>query len=283
VAVDEKIITTPSGDWFYREVHPPNPTDLPPVVFLHGLPSLGYSWSALLPDLASQGLQGIAPDWLGFGRSHKPQKRDFAYTPDAFIEALQGFLDTMELDRISLVVQGFLGSVGLQYALRHRDRIDRLAILNAPLSPEAKLPWKLKQMSFPLIGDMMTQDPLLIDRTLEAGSGFVIPDEDLDVYRRPWLKTSDSGRSLLYTLQNLQLKTAMSEISDGFASWSQPTLVMWGMVDPWLPPEPAQAFSQNLENGDFVSLPEAAHYPQEHWSEDVGKRLIPFLRKSSAT
>lgn len=282
MSVEEKIITTPSGDWFYREINPPNPSTVPPAVFLHGLPSLGYSWSALLPDLASQGVRGFAPDWLGFGRSHKPEKREFPYTPDAFIDALDGFLDTLELDRISLVVQGFLGSVGMQYALRHSDRVDRLAVLNAPLSPGVKLPWKLQQMTLPFVGDMMTQDPLLVDRTLESGSGFVIPDEDLDVYRRPWLKSSDAGRALLYTLKNLQLKTAMAEIASGFSQWKKPTLVVWGVADPWLETEPAQTFANGLENGRFIRLEEAAHYPQEHWSEDVGKALIPFLRRSSS-
>ncbi|MBO9999431.1 MAG: alpha/beta fold hydrolase [Cyanobacteria bacterium SID2] len=283
MAVEEKIITVGSWDWFYREANPVNPPDVPTAVFLHGIPSLGYSWSAIMPELASQGVRGVAPDWLGYGRSSKPEKREFAYTPDAFVEALGAFLDALELDRVSLVVQGFLGSVGLQYALRYPDRVDRIAVLNAPVSPDATLPWTFKQMSLPFVGDMMTQDPLLVDRTLEKGSGFVIPDEDLDVYRRPWLKSSDAGRALLYTLQNLQLKSAMAEIDNGFRQWTQPSLVVWGVLDPWLSVEPAKAFANELENGQFVRLEEAAHYPQEHWSEDVGKALIPFLRRSSTT
>ncbi|MGC9505934.1 alpha/beta fold hydrolase [Baaleninema sp.] len=281
MSVEQKTITVGAWDWFYREANPVNPPQVPTVVFLHGLPSLGYSWSALMPELAGQGLRSIAPDWLGFGRSSKPERREFPYTPDSFVAALDDFLETLELDRVSLVVQGFLGSVGLQYALRHSDRVDRVAVLNAPLSPEAKLPWMLKQMSLPFIGDMMTQDPLLVDRTLEKGSGFVIPDEDLDVYRRPWLKSSDSGRALLYTLKNLQLNQATAEIESGFRQWTKPGLVVWGKLDPWLSVEPAKAFADNLENGRFVSLDEAAHYPQEHWSEEVGKALIPFLRRRS--
>ena len=37
----------------------------------------------------------------------------------------------------------------------------------------------MQQMGLPFVGDMMTQDPLLVDRTLEAGSKFVVSDEDL--------------------------------------------------------------------------------------------------------
>ncbi|MFM7366852.1 MAG: hydrolase, partial [Sphaerospermopsis kisseleviana] len=102
--------------------------------------------------------------------------RDFAYTPDAFIKALDDFIQAIELERFSLVVQGFLGSVGLQYALKNPQKIANIAILNAPISTSAKLPWKIQQMGLPLAGEMMTQDPLLVDRTLEGGCRYRIED-----------------------------------------------------------------------------------------------------------
>ena len=51
-------------------------------------------------------------------------------------------------------------------------------------------------MGLPLAGEMMTQDPLLVDRTLEGGSRYVIAEEHLGVYRKPFLTASASGRSL---------------------------------------------------------------------------------------
>jgi pimeloyl-ACP methyl ester carboxylesterase len=279
VAIDEQIIQVGSLQWFYREAKPVNETEKPPVLLLHGIPSLSYSWTEVMPALAEQGFRSIAPDWIGFGRSSFPDRRDFAYTPDAFIDALAAFLKTLEIQQFYLVAQGFLGSVGLQYALRHPEQVERLAVLNAPVSLDAKLPWKIQQLGLPLVGDMMTQDPLLVDRTLEAGSRFVVSDEDLDVYRRPFLKSSDAGRSLLATVRNLQLKQAMAEIASGFSSWAQPTLIVWGMADPWLPFTQAETFAGTLQNAEIVKLEEGGHYPQEHWSVEVSNALIPFLRR----
>ncbi|WP_017718654.1 alpha/beta fold hydrolase [Kamptonema formosum] len=279
MAIDEQIIQVGSLQWFYREAKPVNETEQPPVLLLHGIPSLSYSWTEVMPALAEQGFRAIAPDWIGFGRSSFPDRRDFAYTPDAFIDALAAFLKTLEIQQFYLVAQGFLGSVGLQYALRHPEQVGRLAVLNAPVSPDAKLPWKIQQLGLPLVGDMMTQDPLLVDRTLEAGSRFVVSDEDLDVYRRPFLKSSDAGRSLLATVRNLQLKQAMAEISSGFSRWAQPTLIVWGMADPWLPFTQAETFAGIVQNAEIVKLEEAGHYPQEHWSVEVSNALIPFLRR----
>ncbi|MBW4579560.1 MAG: alpha/beta fold hydrolase [Tildeniella nuda ZEHNDER 1965/U140] len=268
--------------WFYREALPLNSSDRVPVVLLHGIPAQSYSWRKILPTLANQGFRAIAPDWIGSGFSAQPDRRDFAYTPEAFLEALEAFLQAMNIERFTLVVQGFLGSVGLQYALRHPEQIDRLAILNAPLTTAAKLPWKLRQLGIPLVGDMMTQDPLLVDRALEGAGGYRVEDADLDIYRRPFLRSSDAGRALLATIQNLQLQQVTAEIEAGFQQWKQPILVAWGMRDPWLRLDIAKQFTHALPDAELVELEEVGHYPQEDWHEKVSDALLPFLRRHHA-
>ncbi|NJM61588.1 MAG: alpha/beta fold hydrolase [Oscillatoriales cyanobacterium RU_3_3] len=279
MAIEEKTIQVGNLQWFYGEDNPVNETDKPPVLLLHGLPSQSFTWTAIMPDLAAQGFRSIAPDWIGYGRSAKPDKRDFAYTPDAFIDAFSALIEALEINRFYLIVQGFLASVGIQYALRNSDKIERLVIINTPISAEAKLPWKMQQLGLPFVGDMMTQDPLLVDRTLEGGSGYPISDEDLDVYRRPFLKSSDVGRSLMNTIRNIQLQQSMAEIEAGWKNWTHPTLLVWGLTDPWLSVEPAEKLAASLENAQLVKLEKAGHYPQEHWSEKVGEALVTFLRR----
>ncbi len=278
--VTENKIKVGSLDWFYRESMPRNETDLLPVVLLHGLPSHSYTWRQIMPALASQGTRAIAPDWVGFGFSSKPDKREFAYTPDTFIDALAQFLQALKLERFSLVVQGFLGSVGLQYALRHAEQIESLVILNTPLAASAKLPWQMQQWGLPLAGDMLTQDPLLVDRTLEGGSGYRISDRDLDTYRQPFLKSSAAGRSLMIAVRNLQLPAAMAEIETGFKQWQYPTAIIWGTTDPWLPLTMAQNFASAINHSKFIKL-EAGHYPQEHYYDQVLESLLPFVRRVS--
>lgn len=271
-----KRIEVGSLGWFYREAEPTNESSRTPVILLHGLVSQGYSWRNVLPGLAEQGFRAIAPDWIGCGYSSMPDRRDFAYTPDAFIAALEALIAQLGFEKVSIVAQGFLGSVGIQYALRHPEQVERLAIFNCPIAQSAKLPWKLQQMSIPLVGDMMTQDPLLVDRTLEGGGGYRIEDADLDVYRRPWLKTSDVGRSLLAILKNLQLQQATAEIEAGLSTWKNPLLIGWGMRDPWLSIDQAKSLK-----ADLIELDEVGHYPQEDWHEKVCEVLIPFLKRQA--
>jgi pimeloyl-ACP methyl ester carboxylesterase len=265
--------------WFYREATPIGDSARLPVLLLHGLVSQSYSWREVMPVLAEQGFRCIAPDWPGHGFSDKPDKRDFAYTPAAFVNALANFLDALDISQVHLVAQGFLGAVGIQYALQHPNRVDRLVIINAPISPEAKLPWKMRQFGIPLAGDMLTQDPLLVDRTLEGGGPYQIDDADLDVYRRPFLKSSDVGRALMTTVRRMDVLGVSQVIATSLQSWDHPTLLLWGLSDPWLPVGLAETCLKTLANGELKTLEEVGHYAQEDWAEKVATALSTFLRQ----
>jgi len=279
VKIEEKTIEIDGLKWFYRELEPLNPSDRPPVLLLHGLPSQSYSWTEVMPILAERGFRAIAPDWIGFGNSDQPSNSQFNYTPAAFLKALSGLIDAIDLDRFYLVVQGFLGSVGVQYALDNGDRVERLVMLNSPVLSSAQLPWKLRQLGLPFVGDMMTQDPLLVDRTLEGASGYGISEPDLDVYRKPFLTSSAAGRSLMTTIRRLDLKRTSAEIERGLREWEQPTLILWGLQDPWFSATDAEDLAKLLPNSERVNLPEAGHYAQEHWSEDVGEAIATFFKR----
>ena len=277
--IETKTIESKGQKWFYRYGQPRNENQETPVVLLHGLLAHSYCWRGLLEDITDAGFTVYAPDWLGEGYSGKPSPREFSYQPDAFISALERLFQDLNLSRFHLVVQGFIGSIGLQYAFRHPDTIDRLVILNTPLSSAARLPWLMRQWSFPLMGEMLTQDPLLVDRTLEKGSGYVISEENLGVYRQPFLKNSQAGRSLVATIKNLNLPKAMQEIEAGWKNWEQPTQILWGMADPWLSGTVPEAIAKEKKNIRFVKLEEAKHYPQEHWSEEISPIMLTFLRQ----
>jgi len=278
MSITEHKITVNSLEWFYRQAEPMGKSNLLPVLLLHGIVSQSYSWRNIIPALAAQGTKAIAPDWIGYGFSGKPEKQDFTYTPEAFIHALEDFIQAIDLPKFSLVVQGFLGSVGLQYALRHPEKIANIVILNTPIGTSAKLPWKIRQMGLPIAGEIITQDPLLVDRTLESGSCYRIEDKDLDIYRKPFLKTSASGRSLLSTIRNLQLDAVTKEIEMGFQKWQKPILVQWGTIDPWLSVELAESFAQSVPDVEIIKLNNVGHYPQEHYHEVILQDLLAFVR-----
>jgi pimeloyl-ACP methyl ester carboxylesterase len=277
VVVTENQIEVGKWQWFYRQTE--IESNKLPVVFLHGVPTHSYTWRGIMANLAEKGFNSIALDWLGCGSSSKPDKRDFAYTPDAYIAALNESIAALNLTKFYLVVQGFLGSVGIQYALRNPDTIEKLVILNAPITTNAKLPWKMQQWGIPFVGDMLTQDPLQVDKTLEGGSGFVIEEKALDIHRQPFLTTSSVGRSLMVIIKNLQLTEATTEITQGLKTTTIPTLILWGEADPWLEVSEVKTLAKTNSAIALTELAEAKHYPQEHWSEEISKEIVQFFRR----
>ncbi|NEQ46742.1 MAG: alpha/beta fold hydrolase [Leptolyngbya sp. SIOISBB] len=268
-------------DWFYRDEQPTQEgSDRLPVLLLHGLVSQSYSWRDVMPKLTEQGFRAIAPDWIGHGFSCFPEKRDFAYTADAFVTELGNFLTALEIEKVHLVAQGFMGMYGILFALRQPERVERLVIINAPLAPEVKLPGAVRRMTWPLAGEMMTQDPLLVDRTLEGGGPYQIDDTDLDIYRKPFLTTSSAGRSLLFTLRSFKLAAMAQEIADKLPQWPHMTQLIWGTADPWVPVARAESWVDMLALGELSKLDEVGHYAQEDWADKVSEVLVPFLRRA---
>ena len=281
MALQEQTLAVESLQWFYREAIPSSPKESAlPVVCLHGLVSQSYGWRQVLPAIADLGFRAIAPDWIGAGFSSKPERREFAYSPTAFVSALEAWREAMGIDRLHLVVQGYLGAAGLLWAAQHPDRVERIAIVNAPFYAGASVPWKIKQLGLPLAGEMLCQDPLTVDRVLEGGGGYQVEDADLDVYRKPYLTSSAAGRALLATVRQLNQAEVSEQVAIALAKRAAPILVAWGDRDPWLPVDAAEAGAAKLPSAEFVRFEETGHYPQEDWPEKLTQALSLFLRRA---
>ena len=119
----------------------------PPVLYLHGVPNTGGQWTALLERTG-----GVAPDLPGFGRSGKRGDGDFTMT--GLGRWLDGFLDLAGLDRVRLVVHDW-GAVGLLWAMRNPERVERLVIVDAvPFLPGYRWHAVARAWRTPLLGEV---------------------------------------------------------------------------------------------------------------------------------
>ena len=120
---------------------------------------------------------------------------------------------------------------------------------------------------------------MLVDRTIEKGSGFVVVDQDLDILRKPFLQSSAVGRSLMTILKKLDLDGTTKEIEAGLSQWSIPTLIIWGAADKWLSTDDVKKLANNNPQIALIELAEAKHYPQEHWASDISQEIVQFFRR----
>jgi 2-hydroxymuconate-semialdehyde hydrolase len=110
------------------------------VVFIHGSGpgvSAWSNWRTVLPALSGR-FRVVAPDILGFGYTERPP--GVTYGPQAWLAHLVGFLDALDLRKVSVVGNSFGGALALQLAAFAPERIDRLVLMGSVGVPFAITP-----------------------------------------------------------------------------------------------------------------------------------------------
>jgi len=96
---------------------------------LHGNPSWSYIYRKMIPVFLASGARVVAPDLLGFGRSDKPlHEADHSF--DFHRTCLLGFVEALDLRRVTLVVQDWGGLFGLTLPMAAPERFERLLLMN---------------------------------------------------------------------------------------------------------------------------------------------------------
>jgi pimeloyl-ACP methyl ester carboxylesterase len=98
------------------------------VVFLHGIPTWGYLWRGVAPELEDE-FRTVVPDLVGYGNSS--QAEGFDRSIRAQEQALADLLDDLGLDSVHLVAHDIGGGVALRLAAHQPERVDTLVLSNA--------------------------------------------------------------------------------------------------------------------------------------------------------
>jgi pimeloyl-ACP methyl ester carboxylesterase len=104
------------------------PADGPPVVMLHGWGASLYTFRHGFDLLAQRGFRVHAVDLRGFGLSARPSHAG-AYSLAAYTGDLETVLETLGLERASLVGHSMGGGLALRYTLARPDRVRALALI----------------------------------------------------------------------------------------------------------------------------------------------------------
>lgn len=256
----------------------------PSVLLVHGFPSQSYSFRKVIPLLSSD-FHVVAFDWLGFGFSDKPQVNyGFNYTMEEYINALECLVGSLGLQRTSIVTQGFAAPVVLEFARRNEEKIERLVLLNPPVTDQhTKLPSALSVFTNFLLGEIFAQDPLKAgENPLNECGPYVLDEVDAMVYRRPYLTSGSAGFALQAVSKALKkelkglISTSRQTLSE--PKWSKRTSILWGLKDRWLEFKGVKDFTRSV-GLRLVELQEVGHHAQEDFPEEVGAAIRTALKQ----
>lgn len=251
-----------------------------PVVLFHGEPTWCFLHRRVAAALVAAGYRVVAPDYPGFGRSDKPVDPAF-YTYDRHTAAAAAIVEHLGLEGATAVVQDWGGPIGLRLAMDRAKRFTRLAVLNTSLftgpPSEGFLRWRAfasRTEDLP-VGVVMRRSMVAPwSEAVVAAYEAPFPDASYKagLHRFPQivpLSPTDPGAS------------EMRRVESALAAWTGPALVLFSTEDPIFPVEVGRRWAAAIPGaGPLETIEGAGHFLQEDRGEEVGARLVAFLRRT---
>jgi pimeloyl-ACP methyl ester carboxylesterase len=234
-----------------------------PILYLHGVPTASFDWIPFLERLG-----GIAPDLPGFGRSAKPAEFDYSIAGyDRFLEA---FVERRGIERLSLVMHDW-GSVGLAFAQRFPERIERLVVFTTvPFLPGYRWHRTARGWRTPLLGELM------MGFTTRRAFRRELPGELAD---RAWECFDQGTQRAILKLYRASPPEVLERAGARLGELRCPALVIWPTADPYIAAEFGQRTADALGGAPELELVDAGHWTWHERPEFV-ERVARFFRES---
>jgi pimeloyl-ACP methyl ester carboxylesterase len=246
------------------------PAGEPVPLYLHGVPNNSDDWLAFLARTG-----GLAPDLPGFGRTGKPGS--LSYTIAEYDRFIERFLDMLGVERVSMLVHDW-GGVGLAFAQRHPERVERLAVVNAvPFLPGYRWHRTARIWRTPLLGELAMGTTNRFTLRLISRESNVTPGPMPEEWLSSVLDHFDQGtQRAILRLYRSSPPAVLAAAGKDLGELTMPALVAWGMRDPYIPGRFARAYADALPNAELLELPDAGHWP---WLDrpDLVDRLADFM------
>jgi cis-3-alkyl-4-acyloxetan-2-one decarboxylase len=121
------------------------------VVCVHGNPTWSFAFRRAIAALLTT-RRVIAVDHLGCGLSDKPER--FPYRLEEHVRNLERLLLALGLERVTLVLHDWGGPIGLGFARRHPEMVERLVLSNTAAFALGALPVRLSACRWPVFGSL---------------------------------------------------------------------------------------------------------------------------------
>ncbi|WP_288424102.1 alpha/beta hydrolase [uncultured Spirosoma sp.] len=256
----------------------------PLVLLLHGFPEFWYGWKAQIDGLAEAGYRVWAPDQRGYNLSDKPEGVA-AYQLDTLVADVVGLVDAAGQQKAIIVGHDWGGIVSWWLAVSHPERVERLVILNVPHPAVTRKfirqypgqllrSWYIAFFQLPVLPEWLmgaNQSAMLV-RTLRTSSrsGTFSPN-DLAQYRAAWSQPG-SVRSMINWYRALIRRPPARRPS---VRVTMPALIIWGIHDPFLKQELAQASLRLCDDGRVEYL-DTTHWVQHEAPQRVNELIQGF-------
>ena len=261
----------------------------PAVLMVHGLGASLAIWEENIAPLA-QGHTVYAIDLPGSGKSDKSKNLDYHSVTGA--QFLIRLMDTLGINRATLIGNSGGGLVTTICALTYPERIDKLVLVDSA-GLGRQVAWFLRLASLPLLGELLhlpnVRNPHGLIKSIfyepQRVSAAVLEDimeaRNAPQAKRVTLEELRSGVGLRGLRKNMMMLHKLKE-------YANPLLIVWGEEDRLLPVSHAYHARQVLvcDGAQRATtapyravhvIPRCGHWPQMERPEEFNPLVLSFL------
>jgi pimeloyl-ACP methyl ester carboxylesterase len=244
----------------------------PPAVLLHGGSLTARTWDYVAIGLRAD-FRLIALDMRGHGAS------DWAddYSIESYVTDLVAVIDGLRIERTRLVGMSFGGLVACEFALRHPDRTESLAMVDVTSRPVFAATARMRSFMKDFRG------AATVDEVVEMALA-VSPRSDPERLRYRMcalLKRGDDGRLVWKSDRRRPHDYSMilghlADFDARVPNMAAPFLLAKGGESLIITEDAADAFTARFPDGRWINIAGAGHNVQEDNPRDLAEALRAF-------
>ncbi len=245
-----------------------------PIVFLHGNPTSSYLWRNVIPHLEHLG-RCLAPDLVGMGESGSAPNGSYRFADHSSF--LDHWFDEMGLTSdVTLVVHDWGSALGFHWARRHPERVKGLVYMEAIVRPVTWEDWpeaarQIFQGFRSSSGEeMVLEKNVFVERVLPGSVLRGLTEEEMEVYRRPFLKPGESRRPTLTWPREIPIEGEPADVVEIVSAYGE-----------WLSNSDVPKLFINAEPGAILTGPQREYCRSWPNQREVTVKGIHFIQEDS--
>ncbi len=244
-----------------------------PVVLLHGIPTWGYLWHEVIPQLSST-QRVLVPDLPGFGFSDKSDRFDRSIARQA--EWIDKWLEQLGIERAAIVAHDIGGGDALRLATLFPQRVARLCIMNGVCYDSWPIELML-QFGHPEAYRKMSAPTAIatLKQALKMGFAKSPADKLLNALLAPY-QTEVGKLSLIRNAAALNTNLT-TEITHLLPKIAVPVLILWGEDDKFQLVKYAEHLAADIPGARLTRIQDARHFLMFDQAAQVASEVSAFI------
>jgi haloalkane dehalogenase len=249
-----------------------------PVIFVHGEPTWSFLWRTVIPPVRDAGFRCIAPDLAGFGGSDKPVDVGW-YSFDRHCDMTATLLEDLDLRGATVVVHDWGGGIGLNMAIEHAERIDRMVILDTGLFTGRQ---RMSDAWLAFHDFVERTEDLPIGMLVRRGCKTDPGDEVAAAYEAPYPDPASKAGARAFPLMMPRSPedpgaARGQRTQDALEQDRRGKLVLWADSDPIIPLTVGERFAVKIGAPPPRPIENAGHFLQEDQGPLIGALIADWL------